>query len=161
MPLSAPLTAESTAESAKTMLGDLPPSSSVTRLSVSAELRMISLPTEVEPVKAILSPPGCFTNAAPVSGPPVTIFSTPGGRPASSANSPKRSAVSGVCSAGLSTTVLPQASAGPSFQLASSSGKFQATIAPTTPTGSRSVYVKAVLKVLTVSPWILVAHPPK
>ena len=36
--------------------------------------------------------------------------------PASSASSPSRSAESGVSSAGLRTTVLPQASAGPSFQ---------------------------------------------
>ena len=41
--------------------------------------------------------------------------------------------------AGFNTTVHPQASAGPSFHDASSNGKFQATIAPTTPTGSRSV----------------------
>ena len=36
-----------------------------------------------------------------------------GGKPASAISSPSRSAVSGVCSAGLSTTVLPVASAGP------------------------------------------------
>lgn len=38
---------------------------------------------------------------------------------------PRRSAVMGVCSASLSTTVLPHASAGASFQAAMSSGKFQ------------------------------------
>jgi hypothetical protein len=47
--------------------------------------------------------------------------------------------VSGVCSAGFSTTVFPQASAGAIFQAAMSSGKFHGTIAPTTPTGSRNV----------------------
>ena len=50
-----------------------------------------------------------------------------------------RSAVSGVCSAGFSTTVQPVASAGPSFQAAISSGKFHGMIWPTTPIGSRSV----------------------
>ena len=43
---------------------------------------------------------------------------------------------SGVCSAGLSTTQLPAASAGASFQAAISSGKFHGMICPTTPSGS-------------------------
>ena len=51
--------------SAKTMLGDLPPSSSDTRLSVPAASRMMPLPTSVDPVKAILSTPGCRTSAIP------------------------------------------------------------------------------------------------
>ena len=42
----------------------------------------------------------------------------------------------GVCSAGLSTTQLPAASAGASFHAAISSGKFQGMIWPTTPMGS-------------------------
>ena len=41
-----------------------------------------------------------------------------------------------VCSAGLSTTQLPAASAGASFQAAISSGKFHGIICPTTPKGS-------------------------
>jgi hypothetical protein len=44
-----------------------------------------------------------------------------------------------VYSDGLITTVLPAASAGASFQAASSSGEFQGTIATTTPSGSRRV----------------------
>ena len=51
-------------------------------------------------------------------------------------------AVSGVCSAGLSITTLPQARAGASFTAAMLRGKFQAVIAPTIPTGSRLVYTK-------------------
>ncbi len=43
--------------------------------------------------------------------------------------------MSGVVSAGFSTTVLPQASAGAIFQAAISSGKFQGMIWPTTPSG--------------------------
>ena len=60
--------------------------------------------------------------------------------PASCISSPSRSAVSGVSSAGLRIVVLPQASAGASFQAAISRGKFHGTINPTTPIGSRSVY---------------------
>ncbi|MCY1223383.1 hypothetical protein D9M72_355070 [compost metagenome] len=43
---------------------------------------------------------------------------------------------SGVCSAGFSTTQLPAARAGASFQAAISSGKFHGMICPTTPSGS-------------------------
>ena len=49
------------------------------------------------------------------------------------------SSESEVFDAGLMTTVFPQASAGAIFQTASISGKFQGVMAPTTPTGSRSV----------------------
>ena len=110
------------------MFGDLPPSSSVTRFSALPALAPISRPTAVDPVNAILSTPGWSTSAAPVSPSPVTTFSTPAGMPASSASSPRRSAVSGVCSAGLSTTVQPAASAGETFHDAISSGKFQGMI---------------------------------
>ena len=59
--------------------------------------------------------------------------------PASSASSPIRIAVRGVISAGLSTTVLPAASAGAKPQPAIGIGKFQGTITPTTPSGSWKV----------------------
>ena len=59
--------------------------------------------------------------------------------PASRAIRSKRRAVSGVSSAGFSTTVLPAASAGASFQEAIVRGKFQGVMSPTTPSGSRTV----------------------
>ncbi len=96
----------------------------------------ISLPTSVLPVKATLSTPSCSASAAPASPKPVITLSTPGGIPASSASSPRRSALSGVCSAGLRMIVQPVASAGPTFQAAISSGKFQGMIWATTPIGS-------------------------
>ena len=126
--------------SAKITLADFPPSSSVTRLTVLAAPSMTRLPTSVEPVKPILATSGWAIKRSPTTEPgPTTTLSTPSGRPAASASSAKRSAVSGVSSAGLRTTVLPHASAGPSFQLASMSGKFQGTMRPTTPSGSRNV----------------------
>ena len=61
------------------MLGDLPPSSSVTRLSVSAALLTMILPTAALPVNAILSTPGCATSAAPAVSPkPLMMLTTPG-----------------------------------------------------------------------------------
>ena len=86
------------------------------------------LPTSVEPVKATLSMPGWLTSAAPVAPAPVMMLTTPGGSSASSRTSASRRAVSGVVSAGLSTTVLPVARAGASFQDAMSIGKFQGMI---------------------------------
>ena len=59
--------------------------------------------------------------------------------PASFASSTRRNADSEVSSDGLSTTVLPAASAGASFHDAIRSGKFHGTIRPTTPNGSRRV----------------------
>ena len=79
---------------------------------------MISPPVSVEPVKAILSTPGCFTRYAPVVFPgPGTMLTAPGGKPTSLASSPSRSAVSGVAESGFSTTGHPAASAGASFQV--------------------------------------------
>ena len=96
----------------------------------------MSLPTPVEPVKATLSMSGSRTSVAPAEPSPGTIDTTPGGSSASWRISASSSAVRGVVSAGLSTEVLPQASAGASFQAAISSGKFQGTIWAATPSGS-------------------------
>ena len=127
--------------SSKTMLGLLPPSSRVSFFRLLApEAATISLPTSVEPVNATLSTSLWAARAAPAVSPkPGTTFTTPAGTPASAISPARRSAVSGVCSAGLSTTQLPAASAGPSFHAAISSGKFHGMIWPTTPSGSRSV----------------------
>ena len=138
--LGAAAAAASRSASAKTTLADLPPSSSVTRLIVAAAPAAIPRPTSVEPVKAILATSGCSTRRDPQTLPgPATTLSTPSGRPASSAILSSSSAVSGVSSAGFSTIVLPAASAGAAFQEAITSGKFQGTIRPTTPSGSRKV----------------------
>ena len=120
------------------MLAALPPSSSDSRLPDAATDRWICLPTAVEPVKAILSTPGCSTSAWPTAGPPGRTLTTPGGRSHSAMISASVSAVSGVVSAGLSTTVLPVASAGAIFQAAISSGKFHGMTWPATPIGRGS-----------------------
>ncbi|MDT0608683.1 hypothetical protein RM812_00255 [Streptomyces sp. DSM 40712] len=62
-PAATPRTATSRSASAKTTDGDLPPSSSVMRLSVSVAWRRTSLPVAVDPVKAIFATPGCATSA--------------------------------------------------------------------------------------------------
>jgi hypothetical protein len=49
--------------------GPLPPSSSVTRFSVSAAVRMIVRPVAVEPVKVTLRTSGWAVSAAPATAP--------------------------------------------------------------------------------------------
>ena len=122
------------------MLALLPPSSRVTRLTWSAQPRITPCPTNVEPVNTTLRTAGWSTNRCPTIDPlPGMTVKTPSGMPASSASSPSRIAVSGVSSAGLSTTVLPAASAGPKPQPAIGIGKFHGTITPMTPSGSLNV----------------------
>ena len=66
----------------------------------------------------------------------MTTLSTPGGSPASSPSFITASAVSGVCSAGLSTIVQPAPSAGEALRVGIAAGKFQGVIPAVTPTGS-------------------------
>ena len=136
IPSTSPSTALSRSASSKIMNGDLPPSSSESRLWLAAVAPRIARPTSVDPVNAILSTSGCFTNASPVEPSPVTMLTTPAGISASWHSSANKSAVSGVNSAGFSTTVFPVASAGAIFHANISSGKFQGMICPTTPQGS-------------------------
>src|SRR5713226_9390637 len=122
-PNRAPSIAASKSASAKKILGDFPPSSSVTRFTVSDACFTMILPTAAEPVKAILLTSGCWTSGAPqVSPNPVIMFTTPGGRPTSENQLAISNAVSGVCSAGFNTQVQPAANAGASFQAAINNG---------------------------------------
>ena len=122
--------------SSKKMFGLLPPNSNVTGMMLALAYCMISRPVVVSPVKAIFLIRGLDASGLPASMPkPLTMFTTPGG-----SRSPMSSNITridtGVCSAGLSTTALPAASAGASFQVAMRIGKFQGMICPTTPRGS-------------------------
>ena len=107
------------------MLAALPPSSRVSFLPRPGD-RPGDLPADLGGAgEGDLVDVGVLTRAAPVSPAPVTMLTTPGGRSACRQISANSSAVSGVVSAGLRTTVLPQASAGAIFQASMSSGKFQ------------------------------------
>src|SRR3546814_14032110 len=120
------------------MCGAFPPSSKVQRVSVSAPVFRIVFAVAPSPVKLILATSGCTTSRAPATGPsPGTTLTTPGGKPTSSNRRASASDEAGVCSAGLSTTVQPAASAAPSFPAAATRGPFHGVVAPTTPTGGR------------------------
>ena len=90
------------------------------------------------------------------------MLTTPGGKPACSNSSAKAKAETEENSEGFQTTVLPAASAGASFQAASSSGEFHGVIAATTPSGSSRVKLKTPgLSIGMTRPSILSARPPK
>ena len=80
---------------------------------------------------------GSVHSAFTASASPCSTFSTPGGPPASQNSSASRTAVEGSRSDGLSTTALPQASAGPSIHNGTMAGKLNGVIAAVTPSGWR------------------------
>ena len=106
----------------------------------SAAARSTDRPVATEPVKVSDPMPGWAARAAPASVPsPVTTLTVPGGWSRPSTRSAKRRAVSGVCSAGLTTAVFPAASAGATLRHSIDSGAFHGTMCAVTPTGSRTV----------------------
>ena len=114
------------------MTGFLPPSSRVTSFSPSAASRAMMRPVSTEPTKPMRSTSGCRTMAEPVSPPPVTTFTTPGGsRPSHS--SAKRRLDSGACSEPFTTTVFPAASAAAAFSAQKRKGWLNGLIFATTP----------------------------
>ena len=109
-------TARAKSASGRMTLGDLPPSSCATRLTVGAAACATSTPARVEPVIEIMSTSGCAAIAAPTCGPsPLTRLNTPAGTPASCITCAKSRALRGDSSLGLRTTVHPAASAGPTL----------------------------------------------
>jgi len=98
----------------------------------------MSCPVRLSPVNEISGTSGCFTSASPASSPsPCTRLNTPVGSPASAKIPAQSDADRGVNSAGLRTTVLPVASAGPSFHDSSMNGVFHGVMRPATPMGLR------------------------
>ena len=95
-------------------------------------------PTASEPVNETWRTAGAAVKTSPIgSGSPHTRLSTPGGKPAASKHSNSSAADSGVCSAGLRTTVLPAATAGASLRQIIELGKFHGVMQATTPRGRR------------------------
>ena len=131
-------TAELKSASASTMVGFLPPISSWMRRRRLDASPCSQLPISQDPVNEMALSGLASTSASPSSPPdPATKLTTPFGSPASCSASTMRQALSGAAEAGLSTTVLPQISAGASFQAGIALGKFQGVIRPTTPIGLR------------------------
>ncbi len=100
------------------------------------------LPVVVPPVKETRLTSGCLVMASPMTEPlPGSTLTMPFGTPASSQIRASSSAISGVTSAGLTTTALPAASAGASFCASLAMGEFHGVMAATTPIGSCTLIV--------------------
>ncbi len=140
--------ARSRAASSSRIVGDLPPSSSVTRFIVAAPSRMIPSPTPTEPVKEILSTSGLRTSSAPTTSPrPITTLQTPLGSFAAITHSIITCVCSELSSLGLITTVQPAPTADASLRQMNSAFAFQAVTRPATPTGSKMTVVLPQLRV--------------
>src|SRR4051812_30289764 len=115
----------------------LPPSSSSTGVRCSAAAAITARPVDTPPVNDTRSTPGCATSRRPRSGcGPDSTLTTPGG--SASANSANTcNTVSGQVGGTLTTVVLPAASAGPSFVIATATGQLNGRINAATPNGSR------------------------
>ncbi len=117
----------------------LPPSSSSVRPSLFATVSATTRPIRVEPValtKGIRRSSSIF--APTTSSRPITRFDTPSHPCFASTRSTMActaTAVSGVLSDGFHTTVSPQTKAMSAFQLHTATGKLNALITPTTPSG--------------------------
>jgi hypothetical protein len=125
------------------MIAFFPPISVMTRLmwscpgGVCDACRWISSPTARDPVKAMMWTSGWFTSAGPTSSPiPGRKLTTPGGKPASSNTSISLAAITGDCSAGFITTVLPATSAAVVMPQRMAIGKFHGAMVTVTPRGS-------------------------
>ena len=100
------------------------------------------------------------SSGSPHSGPnPDSMLKQPGGS-TRFINSQIRNTASGASSADFTTTVLPATSAGATFSAISSIGTFQGMIAPTTPSGSRTVTDSTFGAKGTVSPFSSPPRPP-
>src|SRR5690606_23413948 len=93
-----------------TIIASLPPASSTTGVSVSAQAAITCFAVVVEPVNESLSTPDRHS-AAPVSPVPCTTWKTGGPDTTSAKVSASHWPTAGVCSLGLWTTALPAASA--------------------------------------------------
>ena len=136
------------------MLGALPPSSSVTRLRLPEENLQDLLANCGGPREGHFVDVRVQRKSGARSGPRsrAATLITPGGSPVSWISSASRSEDRHANSAGLSTRVLPQASAVAILIEAMESGTFHGMIWPHTPIGSSNMYMKPLESVGLVEP---------
>src|SRR5918994_7268726 len=91
----------------------------------------------VEPTKLIAATSSCSSSASTATLSPWTTLKTPSGTPASLSSSAVQIDADGSFSDGLSTNVLPHASAGPHIHMGTIAGKLNGVIPATTPRGCR------------------------
>ena len=121
---------------ASTIMALMPPVSAISGAigpSLAASVRLMMRATSVEPVKATPATPAWPVSSAPTLPSPGTRCSALAGTPAACSSFTASEAMSGVCSAGLATTVLPAASAPAIWPVKIASGKFHGLMQTKTP----------------------------
>src|SRR5260370_1120549 len=152
--------AQGMSASCQTMNGAFPPNSKISFGRWFEVCSIIVRPASVLPV-IVIKPVILFvTSSSPPSDPlPVTTFTTPLGKPASSISSTIAIVLRGVLLDGFVTTVFPVISAGASFLATVADGKFHGVIDATTPIGNfRIITVCLGLSLGRTSPSILRAN---
>lgn len=92
-------------------------------MSDGATSSISRLPVQVEPVMATFATSGCVTSSSAIAiNSLLSTEMTPAGMPPSISAAQNAVGDMGVTGVGLTTTVQPVASAGPSFQLSSETG---------------------------------------
>src|SRR5574343_619169 len=94
----------------------------------------------VDPTKLMALTRGSVRRVSTASLSPLTTFSTPGGKPASSANWAMYKALDGSRSDGLSTKVLPQATAMGHIHKGTMAGKLNGVMPAVTPRAWNSLH---------------------
>src|ERR1700752_1868895 len=89
----------------------------------------------VEPTNEMAFTSGCSRSASTATLSPCTTLKTPSGTPASVSSSAAHRDADGSFSDGLSTKVLPHASAGAHIHMGTIAGKLKGVIPATTPSG--------------------------
>ena len=134
-----PRVARSRSADGPTIAALLPPSSSRERPNRAATRGPTSRPIRVEPVAESSATAGSSTRARPTAASPRTTCATSGEKPDSDSARDSRedeaSAHSGACSEGFQTTVSPHTRAMAVFHDHTATGKLNAEITPTTPSG--------------------------
>ena len=103
------------------------------------------------PTKCIFRTSGRSKSAFPMlSASPNTKFPTPAGKPASSKSPIKAIAVNGVYSDGFATNVQPAANEAAQTRAIFQTGKFQAVMIPTTPTGCEMTDIRLLLRLVAI-----------
>ncbi len=136
-----PRTARSRSALGARIIALLPPSSRMQRAKRAATRGATSRPMRVLPVALTRATRRSSTSASPASRSPISNWlrcagaSPPKARAARSNSAWQASAVRGVFSEGFQTTELPQTSASAVFHDHTATGKLNALITPTTPSG--------------------------
>ena len=134
-----PRTARDRSADGATIAALLPPSSSSARPNRAATRGAISRPIRVDPVALTRATRGSSTRASPAAAAPMISELTAPGAPtrfaASTARAWQASAVSRVFSDGFQTTASPHTNASVAFHDHTATGKLNALMTPTTPSG--------------------------